>query len=301
MNVRWMVAPIAALLLATACGDAEIPPEVALQVDRAEELDAIDFETGLSAAEERCLNETAGEELVRDVVYDGTEVGNTARTRFTQAIIDCLDDPAAWPGLVEATRLNLERTAGVPVELSAGEVECYLRGFVERAEDPARTIAVGDTADAVELAFTLRDECFTPENIALLTGEDSPFRVYGDDPDLDDLHDRCGEGDLAACDLLWFMSGVDTEYEDFAATCGGTTAGDDWCTGMILGSDGFALETDPGLRRLLDACEERDFISCDLAYAISPIGSEAESEAFRCGGAMITGSFGNCRDIDRDE
>jgi hypothetical protein len=46
-----------------------------------------------------------------------------------------------------------------------------------------------------------------------------PF-IYGDDPELDVLWDGCAVGDTVACDDLYFLSPVDSEYEWFGATCG---------------------------------------------------------------------------------
>lgn len=46
--------------------------------------------------------------------------------------------------------------------------------------------------------------------------------TYGDDAALDALWDACGGGDGAACDELYSVSGIGTEYERFAMTCGGT-------------------------------------------------------------------------------
>lgn len=53
--------------------------------------------------------------------------------------------------------------------------------------------------------------------------------TYGDDPALDALWDACGAGDLAACDELYFSSGIGTEYEEFGETCGRTREGSGLC------------------------------------------------------------------------
>ncbi len=44
---------------------------------------------------------------------------------------------------------------------------------------------------------------------------------YGDDPQLDRLWDDCDDGDLEACDDLYFASPIGSQYEEFAETCGG--------------------------------------------------------------------------------
>ena len=42
----------------------------------------------------------------------------------------------------------------------------------------------------------------------------------GDDAHLDDLYNRCGAGDWAACDRLYQESPIGSEYERYGATCG---------------------------------------------------------------------------------
>ena len=43
----------------------------------------------------------------------------------------------------------------------------------------------------------------------------------GDDPELDALAQDCFDGDMEACDNLFFESDIDSAYETYAATCGG--------------------------------------------------------------------------------
>lgn len=53
--------------------------------------------------------------------------------------------------------------------------------------------------------------------VGLLAGPSS----YGDDPALDRLHDACAEGDMNACDDLFYESPPFSDYEEFGDTCGG--------------------------------------------------------------------------------
>lgn len=46
---------------------------------------------------------------------------------------------------------------------------------------------------------------------------------FGDDPRLDALYTACQQGSGPACDQLFDQSGLGTEYEEFASTCGGRT------------------------------------------------------------------------------
>lgn len=43
---------------------------------------------------------------------------------------------------------------------------------------------------------------------------------HGDDPQLDELWDRCAAGEPTACDRLYYDSPFDTRYEQFGNTCG---------------------------------------------------------------------------------
>ena len=54
-----------------------------------------------------------------------------------------------------------------------------------------------------------------PEEIAFV----GPL-TYGDDPELDALWDQCEAGEGSACDQLWELAPVDSEYERFGITCG---------------------------------------------------------------------------------
>jgi hypothetical protein len=47
--------------------------------------------------------------------------------------------------------------------------------------------------------------------------------VDGDYGDVGALYDLCADGDMAACDLLYWQSPVNSEAEMFGSTCGGRT------------------------------------------------------------------------------
>ena len=48
-------------------------------------------------------------------------------------------------------------------------------------------------------------------------------RRRGDDPTLDGLYDQCALGSGQACDDLFNLAPIGSEYESFAITCGGRT------------------------------------------------------------------------------
>jgi len=57
--------------------------------------------------------------------------------------------------------------------------------------------------------------------------------TYGDDPFLDALWDACAAEDWQACDDLFLESPGGSEYEEFGATCGYRTDGEDWCVDLM--------------------------------------------------------------------
>lgn len=62
----------------------------------------------------------------------------------------------------------------------------------------------------------------------------APADGYGDDPQLDQLWDRCADGDGAACDDLYRDSPVGSEYEEFGDSCGHRVPpGRTYCEGVI--------------------------------------------------------------------
>lgn len=131
-------------------------------------------------------------------------------------------------------------------------------------------------------------------------GEVSGPNRYGDDPELDQLYDACGGGDLAACDDLYWQSAYGSEYESFAASCGGAMAEPAWgyCS-WVFDDPGFDESASPQtfgddlrLDELWTSCAEGDMADCDDLYAESPIGSEYEQFGATCGG--IAEGYGLC-------
>ena len=50
--------------------------------------------------------------------------------------------------------------------------------------------------------------------------DDDPMK-FGDDPYFDDLYTQCENGDGEACNVLYWESPLDSEYETFGLTCAG--------------------------------------------------------------------------------
>lgn len=118
---------------------------------------------------------------------------------------------------------------------------------------------------------------------------------YGDDAELDALYDACADGDMAACDDLYFGSYYGTEYESFGASCGGTGTPAYGTCDREEGVDDPQEE----LRAQLDAeCADGDLASCDTLFWRTPVASDREDWASRCGGRAAVEQRGACRYAD---
>jgi len=126
---------------------------------------------------------------------------------------------------------------------------------------------------------------------------------YGDDPELDRLHDQCRDGDMVACDDLYWQSPYFSEYESFGASCGDTQAEPVWgyCTWYAdAGLDEFeqadTFGDDPYLDELWTSCADGDLVACDDLYYEAPFGSDYEQFGADCGGHRAEPMAGMCSD-----
>lgn len=106
-------------------------------------------------------------------------------------------------------------------------------------------------------------------------GEETP-NTYGDDPGLDGLWDGCNAADFGACNELYELAPVETEYEQFGGSCGGRTEFPQGC--------GPLEEATPDLDVLFEACEFGDMDACGMLYQLSPPESGYEEFGLTCGG-----------------
>ena len=122
------------------------------------------------------------------------------------------------------------------------------------------------------------DEDFDEDDFEDEFDEDEAFE-YGDDEALDFLFDECDEGDLTACDDLYYESPEGSDYEAFGSTCGGRE--DD-----LYGECESELEEeeDVDLDALHEECAAGDMDACDELYFESPVGSDEEEFGSTCGG-----------------
>jgi hypothetical protein len=127
-------------------------------------------------------------------------------------------------------------------------------------------------------------------------GDDTP-QEYGDDSGLDQLMDRCGEGDMGACDTLLVEAPEDTEYWFFADTCGERLDGGGSClTRVDLPSEYGDSEQ---LDELFDGCNAGDLAACDQLAGTAPLATEYWEFGDSCGGRQPRGG-GECTEIEGD-
>ena len=98
----------------------------------------------------------------------------------------------------------------------------------------------------------------------------------------------CEAGDMAACDDLWFAAPVDSDDEEFGATCGGTTDGTD------AGSCDYMASISSELAEYRAGCEAGDMEACDDLYYAAPSGSDDEFIGATCGGKTDGSDPGWC-------
>ncbi len=127
-------------------------------------------------------------------------------------------------------------------------------------------------------------------------GDDTPTE-YGDDARLDRLLDRCGSGDMGACDTLLGEALEGTEYWNFAFTCGERLdGGGDCLTRVDLPSE---YGDSPHLDELFDACNGGDLAACDELAQAAPLATPYWEFGDSCGGRQPRGG-GGCTEIAAD-
>lgn len=114
---------------------------------------------------------------------------------------------------------------------------------------------------------------------------------------VEELMAACGDGDMEACDELYWETPVGSDEEAFAKSCGDTLPPESGGT-CVERTEGVAASTtvpgeapaaggtygsDPELDVLWDACANGDGAACDDLYWASPIDSDYERFALTCG------------------
>lgn len=171
-------------------------------------------------------------------------------------------------------------------------------GLNEEAEPHPDMIAAflrcGD--EFVDAGITDFDDIFGDDGGGFGEIDDDSVDTYGDDPDLDMLWDACAASDWVACDELYWISPIGSDYETYGSTCANTAEPTSGGCDTIYGSGESAYGDDPVLDGLHDDCAAGDMAACDELYWDSPIGSEYETFAVSCGGTRDGFNGGTCAD-----
>lgn len=107
----------------------------------------------------------------------------------------------------------------------------------------------------------------------------------------------CRADDTRACDVLFLISRIDSDYERLASTCNGAgSPASGWCTeGVTTGLDGLRFdESSPGINGIAADCSDGDMMACDFLYFASPSGGQWEEFGDGCGGRTES-AFPDCR------
>lgn len=113
----------------------------------------------------------------------------------------------------------------------------------------------------------------------------------GNDIDLNHLADSCYAGNWSACDELYVLAPVGSDYEWYGGTCGGILdwISDDTCETLVILVDQLA--------ELAADCQVGDLHACDELYFQSPVGSNFEFFGATCGTRLDFVVNGSCWEL----
>ncbi len=176
------------------------------------------------------------------------------------------------------------------VALGGGLVAILVAGDDDGDDDDARVATT--VPPATEPDVTLPDlsvpDPTSPESVPAASEEPAGL---GDDPELDELAEACFDGALIACDELYAISEIDSDYESYGDTCEGRqdVGSQRFCSAMA----GFpvptqapdTLPTDDGELLLLSArCWAGNMGACDVMALRAPSGSDYADFGASCAG-----------------
>ncbi|MEO0493846.1 MAG: hypothetical protein AAF081_10565 [Actinomycetota bacterium] len=217
-----------------------------------------------------------------------TSTTTTAVPIPASALVDNPDRP--WlvgerDALVERSGMNPD-AANCIVELFEREgFDMRLLIWTDTSTPAEFFIALGSCGSRLNGGFDLPDS-------TLLEAE-----FVGDDPFLDELHAGCGSGDAGACDSLWWTAPIDSEYEAFGDTCGGTVSSDGG--GCVERAGAGDVGDSVYLDRLHASCLDGYGGSCDTLGFLLDIGGEYAATGRTCGGRFPASDDNQCSELLR--
>jgi len=92
---------------------------------------------------------------------------------------------------------------------------------------------------ALVVGAVLADDAATPDARVSAPAATWLPTGLGDEPALDRLAEQCHQGDMSACDDLFYDSDFDSEYEEYGDTCAGRRSGGAWamCADVFTDAD----------------------------------------------------------------
>lgn len=135
------------------------------------------------------------------------------------------------------------------------QAECYVDQVRSRLGTRVLLPGAEVPIEKVSQLTSIRVDCVGVENLGRMTqdserpesttsiapGDNRPRRL-GDDPEYDELYRSCGQGWGSACDDLFERAVVGSDYEAFAASCGGRTH--EMSCAAVYPSPGVTLPSD---------------------------------------------------------
>lgn len=133
-------------------------------------------------------------------------------------------------------------------------------------------------------------------------GGDAAEGTYGSDPALDELYDKCADGDYQACDDLYNESPSGSEYEDFADSCGDRNEPAGYCVDIYGDGGGDSSgDTLPGdFEEQIAQIYEDMGLSQDQAECLAGKISDAMSSGDLSEEQAMSDIFGYLEDCDID-
>ena len=163
-------------------------------------------------------------------------------------------------------------------------------------DDEARVTTTTQADDEESTTTEADDETTTteggdeqPSGSDLPDGQTAPSF---DDAGFDALGESCLDGDMAACDILYAVTPIDSVAEAYGATCGGRN---DQIPGECVVEYDWALPdaqapgslgSDSTFDALTSDCESGDLQACDDLFGQTPVGSDYEAYGRTCGGRL---------------
>jgi len=165
---------------------------------------------------------------------------------------------------------------------------------------------VDDAAESSDSATTAEADPAPTETPDAPAGDDAESALGGTNRTLTDeqrqtqfegLAELCRTNDTRACDVLFLISPIDSDFETLGSTCNGAGIPESgWCTdGIETGLDGLVFdEASPALNAMATSCSDGDMMACDFLYFFSPGGGQWEAFGDGCG-ERTTSAFPDCR------